>query len=274
MHVHLRRAGAVALLAAGGMLTSSACVTNESTLFIRGCLAVPRDTCEVQVSTNSTFTFEGSIDGYLSAIGEYHCLALFENQLVARGDSTKLRTETSRITVYQAEVQILNTDPNNPAQIQPAFTVPVSGFADPGSGTDPGVGATDITLLNHTAVKALADKAFAEDALQNVVASVVLHGRTLGGTEVTSNEFRYPIAVSAGASCSVPVGEVCADSTSKPTADCLLGQDGAVDCRFLGATHDLACAYLNCAKDSLGKSIYASATCPPSGKADGSCCFP
>lgn len=80
--------------------------------------------------------------------------------------------------------------------------------------------------------------------------------------------------MSAGASCTVPVGELCSGGMTKPTPDCKLGQDGAVDCRFLGSTPDLACAYLNCATDSLGKSILTSATCPGTGKADGTCCNP
>src|SRR4051812_5372872 len=102
MHVHprLARAGAVAFLAGGGALLSSACVQDESSIFIRGCLAVPKDTCTVQASTTSDFELQGSIDGLYRP--EYTCVVLVENQLVARGDVTKLRTETSRVELYRA----------------------------------------------------------------------------------------------------------------------------------------------------------------------------
>jgi hypothetical protein len=249
MHVQLRRAGAVALLAAGGVLAPSACVVNESTFFIRACLSVPRDSCTVQPSTNATFVATGAIDAAFRS--EYDCFALFENQLVARGDSTKLRTETSRISVYQAEVQVLTTDPNNPVALA-AFTVPVSGFADPGSGTEPGLGATIVQLLDPATLKSLAAKLGPTSKLQ-VISSVVLHARTLGGQELTSNEFKFPIDVYNGALCQPVVSpETCTTSASKPTADCLLGQDAVADCRSVSVCK-LAC-------DAVGD--FATATCP------------
>jgi hypothetical protein len=256
MHVQLRRAGAVALLAAGGVLAPSACVVNESSLFIRGCLSVPRDSCTVQASTNATTVPYGTIDGRYSVREQYECIALFENQLVHRGDSTQLRTETSRVTVYQAEVQVLTTDPNNP-QALAQFTVPVDGFADPGSGTEPGIGLTDIILISPAALKTLSAKAGVSGKVQ-VVASAILHGRTLGGQELTSNEFRFPIDIYGGKECSVPSDGICFNSTAKPAADCLLGQDSAVDCRSVGVCN-LVC-------DATGD--FTTATCPdgaPSG---------
>jgi len=66
-----------------------------------------------------------------------------------------------------------------------------------------------------------------------VVVSVYLHGRTLGGQELVSNEFKFPIDVYGGQLCQVPPGDTCVNSTTKPAADCLLGQDAAVDCRAL-----------------------------------------
>lgn len=250
MHVQLRRAGAMALLAAGGVLAPSACVVNESTLFIRGCLSVPRDSCTVQASTNADFIPYGTIDGTYAVRGQYECVALFENQLVQRGDGTKLRTETSRVTVYQAEVQVLTTDPNNPVSLA-AFTVPVNGFADPGAGTEPGLGLTDIVLIDPATLKKLSAKAGPKGKVQ-VVASAVLHARTLGGQELTSNEFKFPIDIYGGKECLVPPGDVCYGSTTKPTADCLLGQDAAVDCRALSVC-SLVC-------DAAGD--FTTATCP------------
>lgn len=238
MHVHIKRAGAAALLAASGALLSSACVRNESSLFVRACLAVPRDTCAVQASTNSPVITDGTVDSQY--ISQYVCTALIENQLVARGDSTKLRTETSRIEVYQAEVQVLDNNPTAPSAYA-QFTVPISGFADPGNGTEPGIGITNIVLIDNATLRTLGAKAASMGAQQQTVASVVLHGRTLGGLEVESNEFRFPIRVTRFGLCRAPTGEPCVGSMQKPTPDCLQGQDGFVDCRALDAEIQLAC---------------------------------
>jgi hypothetical protein len=239
MHVTVRRAGAVALLAAGGALLSSACVRNESSLFIRSCLAVPRDTCTVQASTNSAFISDGVIDAAYVERAEYVCSALIENQLVARGDPTKLRTETSRINLYQAEVQVLDDDPTSPSAFA-QYTVPVSGFADPGNGTEPGLGITDIVMIDAKTLADLGQRANDTGKQQLVVASVVLHGRTLGGLEVESNEFRFPITVTKYSKCIEPIGDTCLFSTQLPTPDCLQGQDARVDCRLLKC-YELAC---------------------------------
>lgn len=215
----------------------SACVRNESSLFIRECLAVPRDTCTVQASTNAAFITDGFIDAAYRP--QYVCTALIENQLVARGDPTKLRTETSRIQVYQAEVQVLNDDPESPSAFA-QYTVPVSGFVDPGNGTEPGLGITNIVMIDAVTLQALGNTAETNRKQQLVVASVVLHGRTLGGLEVESNEFRFPIRVTRFGGCVVPAGETCQGSTQKPTPDCLAGQDSGVDCRALDCTQ-LSC---------------------------------
>lgn len=242
-------------------MASSACVTNESTLFIRGCMAVPRDTCEVQASITGTFIGSGSIDGYFNAQGQYHCMALVENQMVKRGDSNTLRVETSRVSLYQAEVQVLDTDPVNPTAYA-KFTVPVSGFIDPGTGTDPGIGLADIIMVDYATLKSLADTAVKSNTIQKVVASVVLHGRTLGGLELASKEFQFPIDICGGCKCAVPTDSGCIGSDQPVTADCLLGQDGPVDCRFIDPS------ILRCSVNAVtGQPDLDTATCPNSAPA-------
>jgi len=269
MHVHLRRTGAAALLAVGAAVFAPACVKDESTLIVVGCLSVPHDTCEVQASSNAAFISDGSIDAAVAA--EYKCFALFENQLVQRGDPQTLKTETSRIEVYQAEVQVLNDDPNHPTAYA-KYTVPVSGHADPAVGTQPGVGAANIVAIDNATLKMLGATALSSNKVQIVVSSIVLHARTGGGQEITSNEFKFPVSVSYGASCQVPPGDVCYGSTTMPAPEaCLLGQDENVDCRLLNVCK-LVC------QDSIvtpGTKDYSTATCPgvaPAGQGFGPCC--
>lgn len=280
MHVHrsLARAGAVAFLAMAGGVVSSACVADESSLFIRECMVIPRDMCLVQPSTTGAFLSSGVVDAAFRS--EYTCAALLENQLVARGDVNKLRTETSHIEFYQAEVQVMTDDPkskstvlsrpdNSPAQ----FTVPISGFADPGNGGQPGLGLTFITMIDSATLQGLRAKALTSGNSQRVVSSVIVKGRTTGGLEVHSNEFRFPITVFAGSLCTDPPGEQCAQGSSKPTADCLPGQDSNVDCRLLDPCTQLECPTVIDPMTMMPYNSLAKSHCPSTpGVVDKSCC--
>ncbi len=272
MHVHLRRVGVVALLAGAGAMLSSACVRDESSIFIRACMLVPRDTCEVQASITGEFISRGTIDGVYKP--EYHCLALLENQLVAQGNDTTERTETSRVLFYEADVQVLTTD--QPPQLitrtdgsAAEFSVPINGFADPGSGTDPGLGLADLTLIDYATLSELTAQAGKPNGQrQTVVASVIVHGRSLGGAELTTNEFKFPIDVCAGCLCGVIAGNACHGGSSNPTADCLLGQDDQVDCRLLDP-----CTQLECSDGSGAPPTLDNAHCPANPlSVDKSCC--
>lgn len=271
MHVHLRRVGVIAFLAGAGAMLSSACVRDESSIFIRACMSVPRDTCEVQASITAEFISRGTIDGVYKP--EYHCLALLENQLVAQGDDTKARTETSRVSFYEADVQVLTTD--QPPQLitrsdgsAAEFSVPINGFADPGSGTDPGLGLADLTLLDYATLKDLTAAAISKGAHQTVVASVIVHGRSLGGAELTTNEFKFPVDVCGGCLCGVVAGNPCQGSASNPAPDCLLGQDDQVDCRLLDP-----CTQLECGDSSGNPPSLDNAHCPANAlNVDKSCC--
>jgi hypothetical protein len=170
--------------------------------------------------------FSGSIDpGYRAA---YKCFALVENQMVARGSPTTLRTETSRISLYEANVEVYAPSATAyDGTLLSQFTVPISGFVDPGTGTDPGYGATEIALTDATTLQKAKPG-------QTLVAKVEAHGRTLGGLEVQSNIFEYQItATTPGGSCCEPAGQACRGDGITPTANCLLGQDQCANCQLL-----------------------------------------
>jgi len=271
MHVHLKRAGAVAFLASAGALLSSACVQDESSLFIRSCLAIPKDSCIVQPSTTAPFLTGGFIDAVYRS--EYTCDALVENQLVARGDVTKLRTETSHVEFYEAKVQVFTTD-QPPKLVVRAdksvaqFTVPITGFADPGMGGQPGLGVAGIVLLDYATLSGLKDQAAASGGFERVVAWVTVKGRTTGGLEVHTNEFKFPIEVCSGCRCMKSGSDPCAGGASKPTPDCEVGQDGPVDCRALDA-----CSQLECDKNVMGFHSLSMSRCPANPMAvNGTCC--
>lgn len=251
---------ASASLAACCSSTSSTTPVDEGGLFIRGCLALPRDTCQTQVSSDATFVLSGRLDGLYR--DEYTCVALVES----------LRTDAHPVTLRDARVRVLGPDPVNPPVIA-SFTTAVAGLVDPSDAGSPGLAATEATLIDTATAKILTEAAASAQATQQVVVMVSVRGITADGTEVTSKEFGFPIEVCAGCTCTMPLDDLCVGPAYLPGPDCLLGQDDTVDCRYL---QNDACKRLECDEDpSTGKSLLETARCPAQqGGADGSCCDP
>lgn len=262
MEFHLRRSVAATLLvAAAGMLPAS-CARNDSSIFIRGVLVPTRADCTLQISTNPALNLEGTIDAAYA--GEYLATVLVENQLVARGNPTSLKTETSGVQLYDAEVQVL--DPvSNSAIAQ--FSVPITGFVDPGVSGTPGVGASDVVMVDAATIQKLSGQVDSSGKVQQVVASVIIRGRTLGGEEVHTQEFLYPISVFHGSTCILPTTGTCVGGMASEM-DCRLGIDEPLgtDCSVIYAAQG-ACKKLHCTTPGDANT----AICP-SGPPDDSCC--
>ncbi len=255
MLVNARRLVAVLMVGGLGALLSSACVTNDSSIFVRGCAEIPKDTCEVLPSITAATFLRGSVDSIYDSA--YDCVLLVENQLVERGDPTTLKTETSRVSLYEADVQVLDSSGR---LIQRAdgssaeFSTPITGFVDPGTG-DPGIGVANAVLLDFQTIQDLGAQAIKDGTEQTVVAAVIVHGRTLGGLEVHSNQFQFPITVCSGCKCEVPVGETCIGDMNPPDLNCRVGSDNPVDCRLMNPSQ------LDCPDGTIG-----SAQCPTPGQ--------
>jgi len=237
----LRRLGAFFFLATTGVMLSPGCATNESSLFIRQCQLVPPTTCEVKADSTAVFLFSGTLDTSFGTLDKnntlvpnaYSCPLLVGNQLVERGDPDRLRTETSRIEVYGADITV--TD-NSEAVLTRSdgsaakFFTWTSGFVDPGTGTAPGFGLAQVEMIDPALALDLRREVEKTGFEQEVVAHVVLHGRTLGGSELTSAPWTFPIRVCKGCLCDLAP---CLGSTSDmPAANCRPGLDSTVDCRL------------------------------------------
>ncbi|MEZ4223143.1 MAG: hypothetical protein R3B13_19525 [Polyangiaceae bacterium] len=215
--------GAVATLSASG------CADNESALFVRAVVKLESGQCVATPDPSTTFFSSGVLD--LAFRDSYSASLLVGNQLVNRGSKDLLRTETSRIVLRGAEVRLLN---DQQALIR-EFTVPVSGFVDPGTGDEPGYGVTGALLI---------PSGLALAAGTRVVADVRVFGDTLGGEEVTSDSLSFPITLCNGCLISYPLdaddpaqpGYQCVSGTDVSSQDspCRVGQDEAVDCRLCG----------------------------------------
>jgi hypothetical protein len=176
---------------------------------------------------------------------QYSATLLVGNQLVARGNSSELRTETSRVALEGSIVQLADS---GGAVVWGPVTVPGSGFVDPASGTTPSYGAIDTILLGADfGQRVLYPELSANPGfIKNFTASVRVFGHTLGGTAVESGDASFPIQACFG--CLVKFPPEASSSTTSPncsqppasgsslTAPCRLGQDEPVDCRICKQT--------------------------------------
>lgn len=242
MKLERRMLGALGLLAASTALLIPACAEDQSSLAIRGVLVPTSDSCTVTADPSALEQLSGAIDVGIAA--EYRAPLLVVNQLVQRGDPNKLRTETSRVQLYQADVRIEDAAGGSIARSDGTtaeFSVPITGFVDPGTGTQPGYGITDVLLLDPATVGDLAGTLKATNQATLLVAKVVLHGTTLGGNEITTGEWSYPIDVCYGCLVACPpkaddpaiAGRDCLATDENPTGgSCRIGLDGPTDYRL------------------------------------------
>jgi hypothetical protein len=222
----------------------SACVHDDSTIFVRSVLA-PQTSSQVGtqcVYTNDPaqpFLSSGVLD--LALKGEYDAEFLLGNQLVSQANSNQLQTETSLVTISAAIVRITTAggvELNRYSRLAAASIVPASGNT-PGYSE---IGPVDI----------VDGRTIGSDAVQlnlvlggtvRLVTHVRFSGKTLGGQSVESNEFEFPVDICRGClvafannpSCPMPncVANVAVGgAASQPLIPCgnSLGQDLRVDC--------------------------------------------
>lgn len=217
---HLRSTLLCALLTA-----ATGCVDNDSTLFIVQVQAATVDNeCTVSADPAALFRSRGLLD--ISLQQSYGASLLVGNQLVRRGDANRLRTETGRVQLYQADVEVYDFT----AALISSFSQPISGFVDVSTGTDPGFGVTSVMLVDPGAVDAVA----AAGGVSEVVAQVRVLGETLGGLEVETGFWSFPIVVCTGC-VTIVEPETCEDDFV-PT--CAVGQDTTkVDARDVNPDH-------------------------------------
>lgn len=204
-----RRSCVLASLA--GLLSMSACAENRTTLFIeRGLYIPPEDDCLISVDLNGLQS--GVMD--LDLTNSYSASVSVANQMQPLGDPDRLRAETSRIQLEGFEVEIEGIDAT------PAVTTYSRRFTsivDPGNGTDPGRTAVTLDMIPGGAIT--------EEGFYLI--HVRIYGTTLGGLEVESPEFVYPLQVCEGCllTCAEEAGPACGFN---------FGNDYPVSCEFYG----------------------------------------
>jgi hypothetical protein len=225
------------LLLAGTGLLGSSCADNDSTLFIYGVIDINRSQCVASPDAGSVLLASGVMDR-LFANG-YEAAILVGSHLTERGSREKLRTETSRLTINGAQITLYGT---NGAAIN--VDSAATGLVNPASGTDPGLAAVFARIVRPEDMEALGPDG-------QIIARIKVLGTTLGGQEIESAEFDYPITICNGCLVSYPTesldatGKVCVGGDtmmSQTQTVCSLGQDSPVNCSYC-ASYNEACLY-------------------------------
>jgi hypothetical protein len=235
---------------AGAQAMMSACVHDDSTIFVHSVLqpqlVAQGQACVFTSDPGQPFLSSGTLDTALK--GEYDAVFLVGNQLVAQGDPTAPKTETSYVNVQGAIVRITDSLGN---QLN-TYTRLTAALIPPSVGTSPGYTPVGpVTILDPTTV---ADKIQVPAlSVKRVVAFVKIFGVTLGGQSVESNEFQFPIDVcnecligftptDINPNCAIPncLGNPSSGMTT-PTLSCEIGQDFTVDCQICKAFGVPAC---------------------------------
>jgi|GEM_PF-426462 len=194
----------------GAATVGSGCAEPESSLFIRQVVFLQPPDCAARAEPDGLSVGLGTLDVALR--DEYSASLLVGNQLVSRGSTNQLRTETSRIELHEATVSISLADGT---QIN-SFTVPVTGFADQASGQEPGYGIVSLPLIDAKSTGKVR-ATLVGTAPKRLISTVKVKGRTLGGAEVDSNEFQFVIQACNGCLVSFDPAN---DDPTRPGVDC------------------------------------------------------
>jgi hypothetical protein len=230
---------AAGLLLLGGGLLGTSCVDNDSSLFIYGVMDINSTQCLAQASSTAVLLPSGTLDREFA--NGYQAALLVGSHLTEQGSREQLRTETSRLSITGAEMTLYGT--NNSVI---SFDSPATGLVDPADGTDPGLAAVFARLVRAEDLPNLGPDG-------QMIARVRILGTTLGGQNIKSGHFDYPITLCTG--CLVtypstaldPTTLLCdaasdTDTTTDTTSTvCFYGQDRTFPCTYCAA-YDPICA--------------------------------
>lgn len=226
-------------LMVGSLLFAPSCADNNSSLFIVGVLDLGLTSCIGKPDNTGPFQSGGILDTAFAS--GYTALVLVGNQLTQQGSREQLRTETSRVALRGAEVQLTTLDGRSlsVAGANGTFSTVGTGFVDPAAGTTPSYATMAVNLI-PPGLTGLPPQ---------VLAKIRVFGDTLGGTSVTSSELDFPIMVCSGCLVSYDTPDMtqaagapfmCATTTASSTqttaaTPCILGQDQLFSCTLCSA---------------------------------------
>lgn len=208
------------------------CQENESMVVVRGVMKLEAGTCEATADESATLLMNGVVDTVFNS--PYRVSLLVGNQLASKGQKSRARTETSNVILEGAEVEVKKDDGD---LIGEAFTSPGIGYIPVGSGEGTGYGVMNIVAipLDRFGILRKIGSGY-------VIAEVKVFGKTLGGQEVESGVYKFPITFCKGCLIQFPSNLMtengCEASQEEENVPCMLGQDDPIKCSICAAAYD------------------------------------
>jgi hypothetical protein len=239
--------GHVASIVAVGLAVSAAlpaCATNDESIFIRGALAPASQrvngACVYTSDPQQTELFEGAFDVGLS--DNYFAVLLVGNQMIGRGDPQNNRAESNRAHITGAIVRVTEPDGTQIGE----FTSYAVGFADPQNNNTPGFATIGVTVIDALTSGKIKPKLTNRTLTKQVILFIKAFGKSLGGKDLESGEFQFPIQVCNGCLVDFTQGYEPTSKTQPRNCDkafsstggattggpCIIGQDAAVNCQL------------------------------------------
>ncbi len=214
-----------------------ACAENDQSIFIRTALAPSANRqnggCIYTSDPTQAGLFSGLVD--VAVRDSYESVLLVGNQLIGRGDAANTRAEPNRAHLNGAVIRV--TDPNG--GLIGEFTSLATGFVDPQLNNQPSFGPMNVIAIDAPTMAKIAD-GLAVGQTKLVVANVKAFGKTLGGVDLESGEYQFPIRVCNGClltfegsdpafpgECRAPTTDTGGGSEQLP---CFPGQDEVTPC--------------------------------------------
>lgn len=225
---------AAGLILLGAGLLETSCVDNLSSVFIYGVMDINSTQCLAQPTTTSVLLASGTLDRAFSH--GYQAAFLVGNHLTSRGSREKLRTETSRLQITGAHITLYGT-----TGYTTSFDTPATGLINPATGTDPGLAAVFARIVREQDFANLGPDG-------QMIARIKILGTTLGGQDLESGIFDYPISICTGCLVTYPSSAIdpggsgmCdqAADTMTETNICFFGQDGTFPCTLCASTYEI-----------------------------------
>lgn len=201
-------------------LSMGGCVEDRTTFFIAGVAGFPPDEpeCDLDPSLSMTQLTVGTYDP--SSGAPYITWLLLANGMQTLGDNDSLRPETSRIIVEGAVVTISQGENS-----VDSFTIDSSGVVNPDESEDPGLAVIPIAVLPAGLGISNGD----------YVIRISVFGETLGGIDVETSEYAFPVTVRSGSlvACTTGVdrrGHPCAEGAAQDGFEVTCGLICGTDC--------------------------------------------
>lgn len=219
-----------------------ACVENDQSIFIRSVLAPSLNrqngACTYTDDPQQPLLFEGLVD--VGIRDNYFAVVLVGSQMLQRGEPASGRAEPNRVHLNGAVVRV--TEPNGALIAE--FTSLATGFADVQQNNNPDYGVMGIIGIDAPTAQTLRGQLPNRDSTKQVVLQLKAFGKSLGGVDLESSEYQFPLRVCNGclvnfatADTARPLEEQCTGAVAAggggaQQLPCFPGQDEPTPCQL------------------------------------------